>query len=156
MRSIEQIYRQHYASIYRYALSLCGDAHTAEDLTQETFAKALLSLDETRSIAAWMHVVCRNLWFDQCRRDKRLRFMSDLPEPELDASDGMEEKQGFMNSIRRLPPAMREAVLLFYDSGLSCAEIAQVQHTTPGAVRTLLYRARIQLKKLWEDEQDGI
>lgn len=53
MRTFEQIYKQHYAAIYRYALSLSQDAHTAEDLTQETFAKALLSLDENKSITAY-------------------------------------------------------------------------------------------------------
>lgn len=155
--AFEQIYRQHYAAVYRYALVLAGDAHKAEDLTQETFAKALTSLDESRSIAAWLHVVCRNLWIDQCRRDKRLRYMSrNALEQKLDAGmqGGPQDEKTHDMGISRLPPAMREALLLFYDAGFSCAEIARLQHTTPGAIRTLLYRARIQLKKIWEDEQD--
>lgn len=152
-----KIYRQHYAAVYRYALSLTRDTHLAEDLAQETFVKAMLSLDAGRdSMAAWLHVVCHNLWYDQCRRDKRLQFMSgesleklliDTENPETAGASG------FLSRIDRLPPAMREAVILFYHSGLATEEIARVQHTTPGAVRTLLYRARIRLKTIWEDER---
>lgn len=154
--AFETIYRQHYAAVYRYALSLTKDAHTAEDLTQETFVKALLSLDIGRdSMVAWLHVVCRNLWYDQCRRDKRLQFMSgETLEKRLTDTENpdTESISGLLQRIDRLPPAMQEAVILFYHSGLSTKEIARIQHTTPGAVRTLLYRARIQLKTIWEDE----
>ena len=157
--AFEKIYRQHYAAVYRYAISLSRNPHLAEDLVQETFVKAFLSLEAGRdSMAAWLHVVCRNLCYDQCRRDKRLQFMSRetlekrLADTENPDAEGI---RGLLQRIDRLPPAMQEAVILFYHSGLSTKEIAQIQHTTPGAVRTLLYRARIQLKTIWEDEQDG-
>lgn len=157
--AFEKIYRLHYAAVYRYALSLTRDPHIAEDLVQETFVKALLSLDAGRdSMAAWLHVVCRNLWYDQCRKDKRLHFTSgDTLEKKLTDTENPETESisGLLQRIDRLPPIMQEAVILFYHSGLSTKEIARIQHTTPGAVRTLLYRARIQLKTIWEDEQDG-
>lgn len=157
--AFEQIYRRHYAAVYRYAVSLSRDAHLAEDLAQETFVKAFLSLDAGRdSMAAWLHVVCRNLWYDQCRKNKRLQFMSGemLDRQLADMENPEAERIGeLLQRINRLPPVMQEAIILFYHSGLSTKEIAEVQHNTPGAVRTLLYRARIQLKKIWEDEQDG-
>jgi len=156
--AFEKIYRQHYPAVYRYALSLARDTHLAEDLTQETFVKAMLSLDAGRdSMAAWLHVVCRNLWYDQCRRDKRLQFMGGEALEKLLGDTGSNEAEplgGLLQRIDRLPPAMREAVILFYHSGLSTKEIARVQNTTSGAVRTMLYRARIRLKTIWEDEQD--
>jgi len=158
MRSnaFEDIYRRHYAAVYRYALSLTREAHTAEDLTQETFVKAFLSLDAGRdSMAAWLHVVCRNLWYDQCRKNKRLRLMAGETLQKLaDTEAPKDGVSGFLGRIDRLPPAMREAVILFYHSGLSTREIARVQNTTPGAARTLLYRARIRLKTIWEDEKN--
>ena len=70
----------------------------------------------------------------------------------LDAILQKEEHRRLYQAILRLPEQTREVLLLFYFEGFSGQQIAAVTGRTPGAVRTLLYRARAQLKDLLKEE----
>ena len=48
MEEFEAVYRRYFADVYRYALALSRDVHTAEEVTQETFFKALTAIDSFR------------------------------------------------------------------------------------------------------------
>ena len=68
---LETIYEKYGREVFLYILYLCGDAAAAEDLTQETFVKALLSLDEAHTnYKAWFYMVARNLTFNHRRKMK--------------------------------------------------------------------------------------
>ena len=69
--SFDQIYQTYFDPVYRYALSLSGDMHIAEEITQETFFKAMNSLDRFRgesSLKSWLCTIARNLWVSECRK----------------------------------------------------------------------------------------
>ena len=68
--TLEQLYTRYYRQALLYALSLCGgNAAVAEDLVQEAFCRALLSLpDQVGSFPGWLMRVLRNLSIDQLRR----------------------------------------------------------------------------------------
>ena len=62
--TLENIYLTYYHEVYLYTLSLCGNVHMAEDLTSETFYKALLSLEGQRqNVKFWLFKVSRNLFY---------------------------------------------------------------------------------------------
>ena len=62
---LKQIYQKYRKEIYLYLYSLCKNSSLAEDLLQETFLKALLSLpDDHTNMRAWLYLVARNLFFN--------------------------------------------------------------------------------------------
>ncbi|WP_417087792.1 RNA polymerase sigma factor, partial [Hungatella effluvii] len=110
--TLENIYLTYYHEVYLYTLSLCGNVHMAEDLTSETFYKALLSLEGQRqNVKFWLFKVSRNLFYDRLRKDARL-----LPEladePPLSGSSDIvweqmlkgEEARELYRAVLGLPP----------------------------------------------------
>ena len=74
---IEDIYRRYFRDVYRFVLGLSQDGPLAEELTQETFFKALKALnrfDGTKDIRAWLFTIARNAYYDHCRAQKSRRF----------------------------------------------------------------------------------
>lgn len=68
---LQQVYQQYSREIYVYLFTLCKNHDMAEDLRQETFLKAILSLpDGHTNVRAWLYRVARNLCFNQLKRDK--------------------------------------------------------------------------------------
>lgn len=75
----EAIYRAYFADVYRCALALSRDAQTAEEVTQETFVRALTALDGFRGecpIRVWLCQIARNQDLSLCRRWKRPPLMT--------------------------------------------------------------------------------
>ena len=75
--SFDQIYQVYFDPVYRYALSLSRDPDLAEEITQETFFKAMRSLDSFRgesSIKSWLCSIARNLLIDHQRKKKSNRL----------------------------------------------------------------------------------
>lgn len=153
------VYEKYHRELYLYIYSLSRNHHIAEDLTQETFLKALLSLPEGHgNIRAWLYMVARNLFFNY--REKASRNVS--LEDEMERSD--EEKDLLANMIenerklqlyqalKKLDMKKREILLLQYFGDLSQKEIAAVLHITPENVRVLAYRAKKELKKYMEQQ----
>lgn len=157
---LEEIYAKYYRSVYLYAYSLCKDHHLAQEICSDTFFKALLSCDEeTPSIQYWLLRVCKNCFIDHWRKAQK-RSPTPLEHLSLQSADSelldtilqREEHRKLYQAILQLPEQTREVLLLFYFEGFSGQQIAAVTGRTPGAVRTLLYRARIQLKELLKEE----
>lgn len=70
MEEFEAVYRQYFADVYRYVLALSRDAHTAEEVTQETFFKALTAIDSFRGqcpLRLWLCRIARNQYLTLCR-----------------------------------------------------------------------------------------
>lgn len=162
--TLENIYLTYYHEVYLYTLSLCGNVHMAEDLTSETFYKALLSLEGQRqNVKFWLFKVSRNLFYDRLRKDARL-----LPEltdePPLNGSSDIvweqmlkgEEARELYRAVLGLPPRYREAIFMFYFLNYNIKEIAALTGQKPGAVKTALCRARKQLKISLKEEMYDI
>lgn len=151
---LEQLYRQYYASALLYALSLCGQRETAEDLVADAFVKAYVSLDESHpAFSYWLLRVVKNLWLDQLRRQRR------QPDWEPESTETPEQlvvlderRQALWRAINCLSPTDRELLTLHYFSGLAIPQVAQLLHRTPGAVKTKLCRLRQNLKQELEEQ----
>lgn len=69
---IESVYIQYFRDVFLYLRSLSADAGTAEEIAQETFMKALKSLDSfdgSKDIRAWLFTIARNTYYTFCRRE---------------------------------------------------------------------------------------
>lgn len=156
----DELYRRHYSEVYLYALSMCRDHHRAQDLTSDTFLQAILSLDEeTAYFKYWLFRVCRNLFLDGLRRNRKLDWEADLtlltdgsflP---LDQLIQSEERQRLYQQILGLTEADREILILFYFSELPIREIAGIRGIREGTARVQLHRARAALKSRMEESR---
>ena len=153
------VYEKYHRELYLYIYSLSRNHHIAEDLTQETFLKALLSLPEEHgNIRAWLYMVARNLFFNYRKKASRnvsLEEEMKRSDEEKDLLANMienERKLQLYQALKKLDMKKREILLLQYFGDLSQKEIAAVLHITPENVRVLAYRAKNELKKYMEQQ----
>lgn len=153
----EDIVRDHGDRVYRLAYRLSGNAHDAEDITQEVFIRVFRSLDSFRpgSFEGWLHRITTNVFLDLVRRRARIR-MEALPE-ETDRIAGNEPspEQAWSDSnldpdlqaaLDDLPPEFRAAVVLCDVEGLSYEEIGATLGVKLGTVRSRIHRGRQALR----------
>jgi RNA polymerase sigma-70 factor (ECF subfamily) len=145
--------RAYSADLYRYAWWLCRDRHLAEDVVQETFARAWKSWAELRDVTlakAWLVTILRNELLRSYSRNKPALDIDAVGEAELPALPSFESQLETAQMVSLLPEAYREPLLLQVLGGFSCAEIAGMLGTTEGAVMTRLTRARQALRKHYD------
>jgi RNA polymerase sigma-70 factor (ECF subfamily) len=148
-RQFDQAARAYGADLYRYAYWLCRDRFVAEELVQETFARAWKNWDSLEDLAAvkpWLITILRNEHARLYER-KRLDYSDDDPqELEIPSQDRPGDRLELEQLVETLPPAYREPLVLQVLGGYDCREIAEMLGTTEGAVMTRLTRARQALR----------
>ena len=150
------LYRAHHGSVFRHVLALTGRASVAEDLTQETFARALVSLRNftgRSTLSTWLHGIALNLVRTDYRSKERavraqdqlmlIQATQELAGGELDRDLARTQRaQVLYGLLDKLSVSLREAFVLRYLRGLSANEAADVLGIEPGAVRVRAHRAR--------------
>ena len=148
---LKQLYQKYRKEIYLYLYSLCKNSSLAEDLLQETFLKALLSLpDDHTNMRAWLYLVARNLFFNYYRREKEKVPLGEVQQIQNTASQEVLEGILKVEKNRLLYQAMNELEERYF-GGLSQKEIAAILKMTPENVRVLSYRAKRELRTYMED-----
>ena len=74
MLNIQEVYEQYFTVVYRYLLSLSHNTHIAEELTQETFFKALKKIDDFRGdcdLRVWLCQISKNTYYDYLKKNKK-------------------------------------------------------------------------------------
>ena len=155
MKDMEEIYRAHARTVYKYLLSLCHDDALAEELTQETFYQAVRSADRfdgSCKVSTWLCQIAKHLFYQHLRRQKR---EEPLPEgedalPPLPSAEGEAlDRAGQLDLLRRihdLPEPGREVVYLRVFGSLSFREIGEVLGKTETWSRVTFYRCKERLK----------
>ncbi len=145
---VTRMYTVYRSELLRYCSQICGNASDAEDLLQETFAKALSNLDVLERLneskqRAWLYRVARNLFYDSCRRQAVAR--RGLPWPEEETEGGFTEVETAM-LISLLPPELAQLFVKRYFQGYSAKELAEEYGLSPSGARAALSRARKLLR----------
>ncbi len=155
---LTQLYRMYSRELLLYLISLCHDAPLAEDLLQETFLKAILSLNAAHTnMRAWLYTVARNLCFNAVKKRDReaqgrmLDHEYNLNSP-LDQLLDEERDHALYMALNQLEHRKREVLVLQYFGGLNQKEIAHVLGITAENVRMIAHRGRRELKKILEKE----
>lgn len=147
----EQTVRAYSSELYRFAFWLCRDRFVAEDLVQETYARAWTSWDKLRDPGnpkPWLLTILRN---EHARLYERKRFeYCDEDPQDLPISDNRDiaSEYELEQLIGALPLSLREPFLLQTLGGFSCAEIAEQLEISEGAAMVRLTRARQALRGL--------
>jgi RNA polymerase sigma-70 factor (ECF subfamily) len=134
--------------LYRYCRHLTRSPWDAEDLAQDSLARAFVTLGQMGhappSPRAWLFRVASNLWIDQ-QRHERHRAALTVAEPTVAAPDPIATREAAGTLLAQLAPQERAAVVLKDVFDLSLEETAEALGTTTGAVKAALHRARGKL-----------
>ena len=150
----ENLFRKYYNEALLYVFSFCHNRALAEDLVQEAYMRAIRSIDEEKdSFKFWLFKVCRNLYFDTLRKNKKVEAItSDMPSNESLVDDVIQkdEYRALYKAISILKDDFREVVRLYYFDSMSVKEIASIVDESVDNVKIKLYRARLKLKDILE------
>ena len=167
MQSMEEIYRQHAQTVYRYLCSLTGDEDLSEELTQETFAQAVSSIgrfDGSCKVSTWLCAIAKNQLMAYRRRHPLQDSLDELaetgaspvgtaPSPEEETLSA-ERKRRLYAAIHDSPEPAREVLYLRLLGGLSFREIGDVLGQSENWARVTFYRGKEKLKgKVRDDEE---
>ncbi len=157
--NIDLLFSQYYNEALLFTISMCRNRTVAEDIVSNAFFKALtLSDDSIRDFKPWLLTVCRNEFISICRKNSRFtgeeipEDLADDREEVIESIIRKEEYRSLYRAIEMLPETQREAVLLFYLSGLPIKTIAEVTGKSETNIKVLLCRARERLRKIMEEE----
>lgn len=156
--NLEQFYRENYHIVYGYLLSLCGTPALAEDLTSETFLRAIAkigSYDGRVKPSTWLCAIGKNLYLNE---RKRLRRHVPLDSVVIAEEHSMEEKmidKDTANQIQILAQALEEPknqVFAMRLNGLSFREIGEALGKTENWARVTFFRAKNEILAELEGE----
>lgn len=149
------LYDRYYATVYRYAYLRARDRMETEDVTSETFERALRALPryEPRSaFGAWLVRIARNVIVDRSRRARReaqrerLLAGDRVVDPE-EAAVARAEARALRAALERLSELQRDVLILRYFVGFSTEEICAALDKGPSTVRGIHYRAIAALRR---------
>ena len=158
------IYEQHALGVYRYLYSLCGDADTAEELTQETFCQAIKGMSSYRSESSplvWLCAIAKRLWFKELERMRCNLPLDEEDAAHLPAPDDVEqtvwekEKRSILYSaMQALDGDTREVIRLRLVGEFSFREIGELLGRSEVWARVRFYRGKEELTKIIGGEKD--
>lgn len=158
MTEFEEAYREHQQMVERFLLRLCGNAHLAEELTQETFIQALQHWDDFRgqgSRSTWLCTIAKRLLYSIVRRKGALPLEEAEAIASEDVTDALVESDRMMAAYRlvhRLPEPLREVFTLRTFGDLTHAQIGSLFGKSDSWARVTYYRARQQLSQMVKEE----
>jgi len=151
-------------AVYHLAYRTVRDAEEARDVAQEAFFKAFRSLKTFRpeaKFSTWIFSITYHACCDRLARRKRYSN-EELPDradpgsgPEQEAIAG-EEARRLRAAIARLPEKYRSVITLYHLQGRQYEEIAQVLEIPIGTVKTHLFRAKEQLRRMLNQAATGV
>ena len=160
MQDIEKIYEDYFQTVYKYLFCLTNNSDISEELTQETFYKAVKKIDTYKGeckISVWLCQIAKNLWYDECRKTKRITNTEDMFNvQELsnleDEIASNEEKIYLYKKMQMLDEKTREVIYLRITGELSFKEIGVILNQTENWARVTFYRGKNKLKEVDKNE----
>ncbi|MCK4225789.1 RNA polymerase sigma factor [candidate division WOR-3 bacterium] len=142
---IESIYRMYGEYIYRYIYGMVHNKAEAEDLLQDTFIKVMKAdSSEIENMKSWLITIARYTIYDHWRRERRrLKLRPFIREKKRD----IDLKLDIEREIEKLPPKLKEVIILREINQLNYKEISDILDVEIGTVKSRLSRARIKLQE---------
>jgi RNA polymerase sigma-70 factor (ECF subfamily) len=154
-QSVRDAMLQAVPNLRAFAISLSGNVDRADDLVQETLARALAHIDSFQpgtNMQAWLFTILRNLFRSEYR--KRRREVEDVDGRLADGLESQPDQDAklefadFRSALAQLPPDQREALILVGAAGFSYEEVAKICDCAIGTVKSRVNRARNRLAEI--------
>ena len=159
---LEELYHRYVQEIYRYLYAICRDRLIAEDILQDVFCKALISLPSSHR---WLYMVGRNLLFNEMKKQKRQMYSEDLEKRAADKTGGSdisagenpeeqtikkEESEILRQALLTLDLRKREILVLSYFEHFTLKETAAIMGISYENARILSMRAKREMRRIME------
>ncbi len=160
MISYEAIYKQYFSKVYLYILTISHDEHVAEEITQETFFKALKKIESFNGnckIYTWLCQIAKNTLYDFYKKEKKKRTLDDncanLTCP-IDLVGEFEKKEQVIKMhslVHKLKDPYKEVFTLRVLAELSFKQIGEIFGKSDGWARVVFYRAKNKLMEEYDE-----
>ena len=157
MQDIGQIYEEYFETVYKYLFCLTHNNDIAEELTQETFYRAVEKINTYKGdckISVWLCQIAKHLWFDYCRKNKKTiniqenlfnEQSTNVTEESIISND---EKISLYKKMQKKKKKTREVIYLRITGELSFKEIGTILNKTENWARVTFYRGKTKLKEV--------
>lgn len=163
MQNIEQIYEEYFETVKRYLFCLTHNNDIAEEITQETFYRAVKKINTFKGeckISVWLCQIAKNIWYNELKKNKRMENIIEKKntyetiENELENMIiSKENKLEIYKKIQKLDEKTRSVMYLRITGELSFKEIGSILNKTENWARVTFYRGKERLKEIEEDEK---
>ena len=155
----EEIYELYFKDVYRFLLSLANNESLAEELSQETFFKALRAIDSfdgSSDIRAWMFTIARNSYYSYYKAHKKTISMQEI---ESDIPTGVDFTERLENEhhafqihqiLHDMSEPYKEVFSLRVFGELPFEKIARLFGKSPSWARVTFYRAKKMIQENME------
>ena len=162
MTDFEKVYKEYFNDVYLYIKRLSGDEHIAEEITSETFFKALKSIDRFRGeceIRVWLCQIAKNSFYTYIKKNSKIQNVEEtelinLPDNNNNVADEVTSKlQAFeiQKVLHEIDEPYREVFMWRVYAELSFKEIAGIFNKNENWACVTYHRARNQIKKRLEE-----
>ena len=155
MQDVEKIYEEYFETVNKYLFCLTHNNDISEELTQETFYRAVKKINTYKGeckMSVWLCQIAKNLWYDECRKNKKI---TNIKEDNIQAIDTLEEdvianneKMLLYKKMQLLDEKTREVMYLRITGELSFKEIGSILNKTETWARVTFYRGKSSLKEV--------
>ena len=154
MQDFDRIYAEYFSEVYKFTLTLCGDAALAEEITQETFFKALKNIDSFQGnckLSTWLCKIAKNTFYSYMKKQNR---QTELSLEGLISEESLEQRfadketaYAIHEALHKLHEPDKEVFWLRTFGELSYAQIAALFGKTESWARVTYYRAKILIQE---------
>lgn len=149
---MEEVYKNYFTAIYKFLLCLTHDVDLAEDLTQETFYKAIKNISQFKNdskIYVWLCSIAKNLYYDHCRKANKYITLNIDDILNIEASEFTNDilaKQILSENMQILSDEAKKVIYLRLIGNLSFKEISIILNKSEVWARVTFYRGKEKIK----------
>lgn len=161
----DSIYKAYFKEVYLYARSLSANESTAEEITQEAFAKAFKAIDSfdgSKDIRAWLFTIAKNTYFTYCRKQKLFVGDDEIPENAAQSHTPLAERLSDEESafkihqfIHTMKEPYKEVFSLRVFGELPFEKIGMLFGKSSNWARVTYYRAKAMISDYMEENENG-
>lgn len=155
---LESFYRENYRIVYGYLLSLCGDPTQAEELTADTFCRAVEKVDTYDARfkpSTWLCTIARNLFLNECRRRKKLTDLEAAEYMAVPSAEAVVMEKATLEEVWRILQGSayeHRQVFLMRLEGMSFGDIGLALGKTENWARVTYFRVKSKILQGMEGE----
>lgn len=158
MQDIEKIYEEYFQTVNKYLFCLTHNNDISEELTQETFYRAVKKINTYKGeckMSVWLCQIAKNVWYDECRKNRKFKNISEDNLLNIEEKNTLEEKVisederiSLYKKMQKLDEKTREVMYLRITGELSFKEIGIILNKTENWARVTFYRGKNKLKEV--------
>lgn len=152
--NFEEVYSKYYNSVYRYLITITKDINMAEEITQETFYKALKNIDKFNpdlKMLTWLCEIAKNTYYSYCKKYKKIceldKNMLDDEETIIEKVIDSEQNLEILKILHSLEEPYKEVFTLRIYGELSFKQIGEIFDKNENWARVTYYRSKLKIKE---------